>query len=155
MQLCRHERFLARYREASAGRYLDECWPWPGTRNAKGYGVIVIAYRQYVASRIVLDEYDPDVQVMHTCDNPPCVNPAHLQRGTIQQNQYDKGRKGRAAKGMANRGGNRLTDDDVREIKRRLRSPENPTLASLGREFGVSGVMIGYINRGQQWRHIE
>lgn len=40
------------------------------------------------------NDYYPKV-VMHTCDNPPCVNPDHLQGGTQVENGLDAKRKGR------------------------------------------------------------
>lgn len=92
---------------------------------------------------------------MHVCDNPPCVNPSHLQRGTIRENQYDKGRKGRAARGERNRGGDKLNDEKVRAIRARLDDSDNPTLAQIGREFGVSSTLIAKIRDKGLWRHTK
>jgi hypothetical protein len=153
--LCRHRAFLRVFNDTRYGKHLDECWEWTGTRGKGGYGVVVIEGTQYRASRVTLNEYDPSVQVLHTCDNPPCVNPVHLQRGTIQENQYDKGRKGRAAKGVLNRGGGKLKEDDVRAIRVLLASPENPTLNSIGRRFGVSGTLIAHIRDGRLWKEVQ
>lgn len=153
MSLARHPKFLALYEQASADRYLDECWPWPGTRGKGGYGVILLEGTQYRVTRIILGAL-PDEQVLHTCDNPPCVNPAHLQRGTIQENQYDKGRKGRAARGEENRGGGKLTEADIPRIRARLADPARPTLKAIGAEFGVSASMIANIRDNRMWSHV-
>lgn len=37
----------------------------------------------------------PGDVVMHTCDNPPCINPLHLRRGTQAENNADMTAKGR------------------------------------------------------------
>jgi DNA invertase Pin-like site-specific DNA recombinase len=53
-----------------------------------------------------------DLHVLHTCDNPPCVQPAHLWLGTIDDNQKDSMRKGRRPTGDAH--GLRLHPDAVK-----------------------------------------
>jgi hypothetical protein len=73
------------------------CWEWNGARNEHGYGLFR-ALRQGVegarAHRIVYEHLTgvtiPDGKVLrHKCDNPPCVNPAHLIPGTQQDNIDD------------------------------------------------------------------
>jgi hypothetical protein len=154
MNLVRHPKFLDLYEKAQEGRYLDECWPWPGTQSNQGYGVIWLDGKQHVASRLILEASSSE-QVLHVCDNPPCVNPAHLQRGTVQENQYDKGRKGRAARGEENRGGGKLKEQTVRDIRNRLSENDGSTLVDLGKEFGVSATMISNIRDGRAWRHVK
>jgi hypothetical protein len=155
MSLVRDPKFLDLFARASEGRYLDECWPWPGGRSKGGYGIIWLEGKQHRVSRLVLGLVGEADQALHVCDNPPCVNPAHLQRGTIRENQYDKGRKGRAARGEENRGGGKLTASDVRAIRERLASEEKPTFAQVGREFGVSGVLVSKIWNGILWRSVQ
>lgn len=36
-----------------------------------------------------------DVHVLHSCDNPPCCNPAHLRPGSHLENMADRHRAGR------------------------------------------------------------
>jgi hypothetical protein len=85
------------------------CWIWNGRRDRDGYGLMDdlrgvpvavhrVAYGKWVGSI-------PDgLVVMHSCDNPPCINPEHLGFGTQVDNLQDMWRKGRGyrqPKGMS------------------------------------------------------
>lgn len=80
-----------------------ECWPWIGGRSKAGYGRFGIGRRARVASRVafaITHRRQPDGIICHSCDNPPCVNPAHLWEGSTLDNSLDalsKGRRGNAA----------------------------------------------------------
>lgn len=76
----------------------DECWPWRGTVNTYGYGVISFTEngvrRQRIATRVAYElhrgEIPDGMLICHTCDNPICVNPNHLYAGTYQDNADDR-----------------------------------------------------------------
>ena len=76
----------------------SSCWEF-SILDRDGYGLFQLDGKQWRAHRFMMHiteglSVDKPV-VMHTCDNPGCVNPAHLVNGTIQENNLDKLMKGR------------------------------------------------------------
>lgn len=81
--------------------------------------------------------------VRHTCDNPPCVNPAHLLTGTLADNVRDREERHRVVK---RRGGAiRVSDEQVREI-RKLRA-DGQLLCVLAAKFCISEANVSLIAR--------
>lgn len=90
--------------------------------------------------------------VRHKCDNPRCINPAHLEIGTVQDNVDDRVSRGRGAI-RANQGRAVLTEEQVSEIRRRYKPGcrINGT-AALAREFNVSQAQMYRVCKQKQWR---
>lgn len=96
----------------------------------------------------------PGAVVMHTCDNPPCVNPAHLRVGTQADNLRDmfaKGRGFRMPPGAAHPTA-RLSDRDVRAIRDADLSRYGSGVA-LAAQFGITPRQMYAIRSGERWGH--
>lgn len=94
----KRERFWARVDK----RGPDECWPWTGSTNKQGYGCWsfksgegpINAHR--IAYGLTHNGIPGRLHILHSCDNPPCCNPAHLDAGTHADNMVDMRVRGRA-----------------------------------------------------------
>lgn len=83
----------------------EECFEWQAGRYKQGYGQFSVNRRPSYAHRIAYELFKGEIgelQVRHTCDNPPCVNPRHLVLGTRQDNMDDMKARGRSPKGIRN-----------------------------------------------------
>ena len=78
-----------------------ECIEWTGARSAAGYGRLGTKYAHRVAYEKAHGPIARGMVVRHRCDNPPCVNPAHLELGTQADNMRDMAVRGRASSGEA------------------------------------------------------
>jgi hypothetical protein len=132
------------------------CWEWVGPVDQCGYGVLSYLGRRTMAHRAMVMLLGiiipPGKIIMHKCDNPPCVNPAHLRVGTHHANHLDCVRKGRyvVTHGEAH-GGSKLTARDVRKLRKMYAAGlENPS--ELGRRFGVHRNTALKAIRRDTWR---
>jgi hypothetical protein len=141
-----------------------ECWPWAGSFFRSGYGQYRFAGKHWRAHRLAFTlangALQADEVVRHTCDNPACVNPAHLLRGTQAQNIADKVARGRQARGersgrytkphrtaRGERSGlAKLTDDCVHAIRVSYAAGA-ATQVELARWFHVGQSQISRITR--------
>lgn len=149
----------------AAARFWDKvavgdpaaCWDWHAYQDAKGYGVIIIGRKTQKAHRIAWalwnDKTPPaGLVVMHTCDNRACCNPHHLTLATQAENMADCFTKNRHAKGEKINTA-KLTEDQVKEIRRRFDAKENRT--KLAREFNISHRHLYDIGNRTRWTHLE
>lgn len=76
------------------------CWDWTGAKNAKGYGFLCVGGKHYRVHRLMhllaSGDAADGLEIMHSCDRPSCVNPAHLMPGTHSENMRDMARKRRS-----------------------------------------------------------
>jgi hypothetical protein len=83
------------------------------------------------------------------CDNSSCINPEHLELGTSYDNQQDKVKRNRSARGEKN-GRSKLTEKQVLEILKDKRNTYR-----IAEDYGVSNVVIGNIKRKKSWRYLH
>lgn len=135
----------------------DECWPWRGAKDGRGYGAIQGEGETLVrAHRVAWERENGPIPegkiIMHSCDCPGCQNPAHLSPGTHKENAEDRMRKGRnnTASGAKMVRHRKLADSQVFEIIA-LRNEKKLPLKTIGVMYGVSDVNIGMICRGKTY----
>ncbi len=133
-----------------------KCWIWNKRCFVNGdYGVFLIGQTEYRAHRIAfaMKNGDPgDLNVCHACDNPKCVNPAHLWKGTQKDNMNDKVDKDRQTKGETN-GTSILKKSQVKKIL--ILSDQGKTRRELSEKFNVSSRTIHDIVHDKTWMHVE
>lgn len=134
----------------------DECWPWLGKINVRGYGATKMMGRNVGAHRIALAFATerlpgPSEFALHSCDNPICCNPHHLRWGTHAENMRDMEVRGRHRWGTARRTGEanpraKLTWGAVAEIRR-----SSSTTRDLAQTYGVGQTTILDIRARRRW----
>jgi len=157
--------FAARLWAKVDRRGPDECWEWTASRFPEGYGRIGDRTRAggvNRASRAVLElelgrPLLPGMESCHTCDNPPCCNPAHLYEGTHAQNMADMVRAGRGFAALSTVGeanpNARLNEALVRDIRAADLSRYGSQVA-LARRLGVTRETIREIRIGRRWSYL-
>ena len=156
------ERFLRHVQKVEG-----QCWEWTASRYPKGYGKFALetkrnsknrtGYAHRVAWEIFNGPIPDGLNVCHQCDNPGCVNPAHLFLGTQHENVWDCKRKGRARYAIGPRESiqgqrhpcSKLTDQQAAAIIADARP-----YVTIGRQYGVSASTICAIKLGKIWRHL-
>lgn len=164
---------IARFERRVKRGAANECWPWLGGKDDEGYGIVSLVIngkeRHVRAHRIAYylhNGKDPSDQIVcHSCDNPPCSNPAHLFTGTHGDNARDRTNKRRGSIGVNHyfhlrpdevpkgekHGMAKLTEADVLEIRRLADSHSH---GELGKQYGVHRSLIRLIVLRKNWTHI-
>lgn len=137
----------------------DECWEWQAGLSDSGYGRISYLGKDDKSHRVswmlTYGKIPNKLSVLHKCDNPPCVNPAHLFLGTQLDNMKDMTNKGRGNPYVGTGEENpraKLKSHDVVRI-RELYEAGN-TLKSLANVYKVSSTQILSIVSRKAWKHL-
>lgn len=135
----------------------DGCWLWTGAKSPLGYGAFRMfrPKRTVRAHRISYELHKGPIPagllVCHACDNPSCVNPAHLWLGTPGDNARDRDRKDRVQHGEKHYAA-KLTAEDVAEI---IKQSGLRTQVEIARTFGVDRSNISHILSGKRWKRLQ
>lgn len=126
--------------------------------NASGYGVVRLGNKSqlehrvmYASSRLLTIADIKGKIIMHTCDTPACINPAHLFLGTSRENTTDMIAKGRQVNVRgADVGRSKLTAADVLEI----RANHLVAISLLAAKFNVTDSNIRSVLSRSSWKHL-
>ncbi len=136
-----------------------QCWIWTGNKLPRGYGLINLNgrgnYSHRVSYLLHFGNFDSDLQVLHHCDNPSCVNPKHLFLGTDLDNRLDCVAKDRHTRGERQWKAI-LTDEIVIQARKRYKFKcHRNGISAMAREFLVQRVTLWEAVIGKTWKHIK
>lgn len=134
----------------------DNCWFWIGGSNEHRYGVFWFRNRLHKAHRvswIIHNGEIPDgMDILHKCDNPPCVRPDHLFVGDAKINGLDAASKHRTPQGERH-WNSKLTAEQVLEIRANyVKWAKNQS--AVAAKYGISVITLRNIVYNRHWRHL-
>ena len=135
----------------------EDCWIWTGSKISRGYGSFhsdgtnkrISAHR--LSWTIHNGKIPEGLVVRHKCNNPICVNPDHLELGTLKDNSADRIAAGNSGVGSKNNLAS-LNEEKVKEIKSLLKIGLSG--AEIGRRFDVTRTCINAIKKARTWKHV-
>lgn len=135
------------------------CILWKGSKLPKGYGCIGGGKGRGIlrASRVSYEIHKGPIpeglHVLHTCDNPPCVNPEHLYVGTQLDNSKDAMKRNRLRPSPGEKNGfSKLTNKDVFKIRKLYKEGMKPK--EIVKLFNVGKPCIESIVYKRSWKHL-
>ncbi len=138
---------------------MNECWEWSAGRFTNGYGQFRVGPKKVKAHRVAFElthGRPPKDLVLHSCDHPPCCNPAHFFEGSHADNAADRNTKGRSARfNLPHKYGEdnpaaKLCSGQVLEIRALRQSGK--TLKEIAAAYSISKSQAGNIARGAAWQ---
>ena len=139
----------------------DECWEWRANTNGVGYGLLwsLEDRRKVLAHRYSYEHFVGPIAhgafILHSCDNPRCVNPAHLRQGTNQENVADmdsRGRRNTTPMLGTDNPNAIMTDETVTALRRDYVS--GVSRPSLAAKYGLSVQSVNDFTSGRSWPHL-
>lgn len=134
---------------------VDQCWPWTGGHDSNGYGMLNFQGKVTRAHRVAWELSNGPLSkgqhVLHTCDNPPCVNPKHLFIGNQKSNVADCVAKGRFVGGGRARA--KLTPEKIDTMILLLYQGE--TEAVVAAKFNVHQSTVSRVLNRKRWKHLK
>lgn len=159
-----HESFCAKQEERLWSK-IDKngpngCWIWTSYVNSWGYGATSWSGKKMVAVHRMLYQREHRVTLtkkqfcLHRCDEPRCVNPAHIWIGNHADNMRDMLNKGRSGQTGERNIHAVLTEAKVREI-RAIRERDGLNYTELAKQYGVYPGTIREICLRLSWKHVQ
>lgn len=153
----------------------DDCWPWTDRCGRGGYGQFWVdgedrnLYAHRVAYYLATGEDPYPLEILHSCDNPPCCNPAHLTKGTHAEDMQDAKDRNRIKHGEdhyyrqhpeeivrgTENGRHKFTDSEIMDIRQyHADHKHEESRRSMSRKYGITHVHLAAIITGKFWGHL-
>ena len=153
-EICRHMSIEDRLNKFHIKNHRG-CWNWTGKKDRMGYGRCSFEgkkqFTHRISHKVFKGPVPDDLCVLHSCDNPACINPDHLRVGTQEDNAGDMLSRNRASVGERHTA-SKLNNESVMKIVK-LRN-DGMTIADIARNFDVASTTVSSVLRGHTWSHL-
>ena len=150
-------RFWAKVSIADAA----DCWEWQAHLNNRGYGQFNIGSNRLVLAhrfsyQLAHGDFPESLDVLHSCDNPKCVNHNHLFLGDAKMNVADMMAKGRARMVNPTFGSKNNLAKINEQIALQVKSLHAAGLkaAEIGKQLNLTYSIAYSICKGKTWKHV-
>jgi hypothetical protein len=139
--------------ERLEGRCTEDgnCIVWGGSKTKTGYGTITYKHKKFYTHRAMwkakYGAIPEGLDVLHKCDNPPCINPEHLFLGTQAINMLDRDLKGRHKCG-----GGKMTTEKIYSLRKKYNAGAKQI--DLAKEYDLHPRTVHKIVNYQTWKTI-
>lgn len=128
------------------------CWKYTGYIATNGYGQITVNKKTLRVHRFAYETFvgplDPELEICHSCNCKSCINPEHLRQDTKSSNAIDKSY-------VFAHADQKLTPEQVIEIKKELQNPYWGINTALANKYRVHNSLISEIKLGKRWSHLK
>ena len=137
----------------------DGCWNWSAGTDKNGYGYFTINGNTFRAHRFSYEYFYGQITtgllVLHSCDNPSCVNPNHLSEGTILDNAKDRIERGRQVDLRGGRSGTAVySDKDIVELLEGIISRKFQLRSDVLQYYDMTENVLANILNRRCWTNI-
>lgn len=136
----------------------DGCWLWQASRQGMGHGLFRVNKRLTKAHRFsallagAIENLYQDINVLHSCDTPPCVNPKHLFTGTRADNNFDRDLKGRHVPLKGEDHGMAVMSWTTVNALRKEFKHGSVTQKALALKYGIAPCTVNAIIKNRLWK---
>lgn len=131
--------------------FPTNCVIWPGRCDRDGYGILSVGGHRK-AHRFIYALYVGPIPagmgVLHSCDTPSCVNPAHLRIGSPADNADDRKSRFRSCAGTLSPKA-KLTAEQVMRIR------DGMTLSEATASLGIRKSAFYAARNGETYRQVS
>ena len=146
------------------------CWEYNGAKDRDGYGAHSYLIEDGTRIKVGAHRFmmliqgtviPPDYVVCHKCDNPSCVNPAHLFVGTVDDNNQDKVRKNRNSRFPGSKNAmSKINEETARKIKseaivgQSVGYNNGSNIKQVAAKYNVCTETVRKIAQSETWKHL-
>lgn len=136
-----------------------DCWLWTAPLDKDGYGAMQVCYKRLRAHRISYVLHNGPINtsdlVLHKCDNPRCVNPKHLFKGSQADNVRDRDKKQRMHKPKGELHPLAKLTEETTQFLRASYIRGSVRMKDLAAMLGISVSAVSMVVNRKRWSHIK